>query len=85
VQQQFIDCNLLFETKSPAARCSGRMLLVPVKRNGTAEWKIWILSTWLDTLEEHPEDETLLRLPGRELNGLADFTTDVFIIGGGNA
>ncbi|KAK3306767.1 uncharacterized protein B0T15DRAFT_492292 [Chaetomium strumarium] len=82
---QFIDFSLLFETKSPAARCSGRMLLLPVKQAGTTEWKIWILSTWLDTLDGHPEDETLLHLPGRELNGLEDFTTDVFIIGGGNA
>ncbi|KAK4238556.1 putative indole-3-pyruvate monooxygenase YUCCA4 [Achaetomium macrosporum] len=82
---RFIDCTLAFKTKSPAAICSGRMLLLPAKQEGTTEWKIWILSTWLESLDGHPEDETLLQSRGRELNGLDDFETDVFIIGGGNA
>ena len=48
-------------------------------------WKIWILSTWLDNLYVHAEDETLLRSLGRQLDGLERVETDVFIITGGNA
>lgn len=83
--QQFIDCNLVFRTTSPAASCIGRFLLLPVKANETVEWKIWILSTRLDELGVHPENEGLLRAPGRQLDGVNEFETDVFIIGGGNA
>lgn len=49
------------------------------------EWKIWILSTRLESLDIQPEDETLLQSPGKQLNGLEHFETDVFIIGGENA
>jgi len=49
------------------------------------EWKIWILSTILENLDLHPEDESLLQLPGRDLQGLEYIETDVFIIGGGNS
>lgn len=77
-------------TSSPAATCRGRMTLLPVKTklgDGTEKltWKLWILSTILDNLVEHPEDEALLKSPGRRLEGLNAFETEVFIIGGGNA
>jgi ABC-type uncharacterized transport system involved in gliding motility auxiliary subunit len=49
------------------------------------EWKIWILSTKLENLDVHPENKSLLQLPGRNLNGMTEIYTDVFIIGGGNA
>jgi len=61
------------------------MLLLPVKANGTVTWKIWVLSTWLENLDAHPENEALLVSPGRQLDGVEQFETDVFIIGGGNA
>ncbi|RSL91070.1 hypothetical protein CEP52_014371 [Fusarium oligoseptatum] len=49
------------------------------------DWKIWIFNTKLDSLDLYPEDESLLQSPGRNLDGLDDINTDVFIIGGGNA
>ncbi|RSL82867.1 hypothetical protein CEP51_004883 [Fusarium floridanum] len=83
---QFIDASISFETKSPGAWCSGRILLLPVKTDDNAlEWKIWILSTKLENLDVHLEDESLLEIPGRQVDNLDHFDTDVFIIGGGNA
>lgn len=61
------------------------MCLLPVRHDGTVEWKIWALSTWVESLSAHPEDERLLRCPGRDLDGLEHIETDVFIIGGGNS
>ncbi|KOC15292.1 putative monooxygenase [Aspergillus flavus AF70] len=83
---QFIDCGIIFRTGSPGATCKGKVVLLPVKnRDETIEWKIWVLSTFLESLDLQQEDEALLHSPGRELDGLATFDTDVFIIGGGNA
>ncbi|KAH7631217.1 hypothetical protein B0T09DRAFT_339383 [Sordaria sp. MPI-SDFR-AT-0083] len=83
---QFIDCSISFKTCSPAASCSGRVLFLPVKKdNGSLDWKVWILSTRLEGLDLQPEDETLLKVPGKQLEGVECFETDVFIIGGGNA
>ncbi|RSL96375.1 hypothetical protein CEP52_011498 [Fusarium oligoseptatum] len=83
---QFIDASISFETKSPGAWCSGRILLLPVKNDDNAlEWKIWILSTKLENLDVHLEDESLLEIPGRKVDNLDYFDIDVFIIGGGNA
>lgn len=66
------------------------MTLLPVKtqlENGAENliWKLWILSTTLENLDLHPEDENLLKSPGRQFEGLETIETDVFIIGGGNA
>jgi hypothetical protein len=44
-----------------------------------------IINAWLDNLDIHPEDQALLRSPGRQLGGLGQVDTDAFIIGGGNA
>ncbi|KAH6983533.1 monooxygenase [Ilyonectria sp. MPI-CAGE-AT-0026] len=86
---QFIDFGFVFTTTSLAASCSGRMLLLPTKTtengNEVLEWKIWILSTKLDNLDLHAEDEGLLKSPAKALEGLKTIETDVFIIGGGNA
>jgi hypothetical protein len=60
------------------------MMLLPVKQIGTTVWKIWVLSTYLEKLDQHAENEALLPSPGRQLEGLERFETDVFIIGGGN-
>lgn len=84
--QQFIDCPLVFKTQSPSGLCRGKMLLLPVVNDEQKiAWKIWILSTRLESLDVQPEDENLLQLPGRRLNESMDFETDVFIIGAGNA
>ncbi|KAF5595323.1 K+ transport flavoprotein [Fusarium pseudocircinatum] len=83
---QFIDVVLSFRTVSPAASCSARIILLPVEGSeGSLEWKIWILSTNLENLDIHPENESLLHLPGRNLIGMTKIDADVFIIGGGNA
>lgn len=84
LMQQFFDCSLSLKTTSPAATCTGRMLLLPVEGSGGLEWKIWVLSTRLESLDAHPEDETLLRTPSTLADGGDDMKTDVFIIGGGN-
>ena len=67
-------------------------MLLPNKDTETVErganhisWKIWVLSTWIDQLDLHPEDEILLRAPGRQLDAVETIETDVVIIGGGNA
>ncbi|KAF4341574.1 K+ transport flavoprotein [Fusarium beomiforme] len=52
---------------------------------GGLEWKIWILSTKLENLDIHPEDESLLYAQGRNMDNVQKIETDVFIIGGGNA
>ncbi|KAL4895775.1 hypothetical protein BDV59DRAFT_199761 [Aspergillus ambiguus] len=87
---QFINCEIVFRTVSPGATCRGTMALLPVKsvyedNKETIEWKIWILSTRLDNLDLHPENEMLLKTPGRQMGHLEQFETDVFILGGGNA
>lgn len=66
------------------------MTLLPVKAKlddgqEALIWKVWILSTVLENLDVHPEDEALLKSPARRLEGLETIETDVFIIGGGNA
>ncbi|KAK0642223.1 hypothetical protein B0T16DRAFT_421192 [Cercophora newfieldiana] len=82
---QWLDCYMSFKTSSPGAKASGRVLLLPHANDGTIEWKIWILSTWLDGLDIQPEDESLLKSPGRDLQEVQKIETDVVIIGGGNA
>ncbi|KAK4864839.1 hypothetical protein LT330_001462 [Penicillium expansum] len=83
---QFIDCGIVFQTSSPAAACKGKIVLLPVKgANETIEWKIWVLSTILKELDLQKENEPLLYSPGRQLEGIESFMTEVFIIGGGNA
>ncbi|KAF6825245.1 flavin-containing monooxygenase [Colletotrichum plurivorum] len=88
---QFIDSAINFGTASPAATCNARLILLPVTSETadgqpTLEWKVWILSTTLEKLEDHPEDTRLLTARGQspELDGSHVIQTDVFIIGGGN-
>lgn len=64
------------------------MILLPVKSSSSSsvtEWKIWVLSTTLETLDVQPENEDLLMSPTRQLDCGNDLQTDVFIIGGGNS
>lgn len=87
--QQFIDFDFTFRTGSPAAACRGLIKLLPVKTrldNGAevVDWKIWTLSTILDTLDIQPENEALLKGPRKNLAD-SSLTTDVVIIGGGNS
>lgn len=62
---------------------------VETKEQETGEkgltWKIWVLSTVLENLDVHPEDEALLKSPGKQIDKLETFEADVFIVGGGNA
>ncbi|KAL4758709.1 monooxygenase [Aspergillus foveolatus] len=83
---QFIDCPLVFKTESPAGLCRVKMLLLLVIDDGAdIIWKIWILSTRLESLDLQAEDEHHLRAPARPLRDSMNFETDVFIIGAGNA
>ncbi|KAH0370707.1 hypothetical protein KCU65_g2268, partial [Aureobasidium melanogenum] len=87
----FIVCPFGFKTGSPAATCSGMMWLLPIERqasdDGTSNltWKIWILSTKLESLDEHVEDRSLLRFTGKCSKDLTEIRTDVFIVGAGNS
>lgn len=60
-------------------------MLLPVKTGETLTWKIWILSTKLESLDIQSEDESLLETPRRNLDNAEPLETDVFIVGGGNA
>lgn len=86
----WVDGLFSFETAGPGARCAGRVVLLPVvddeaDEEGAVVWRIWSLSTWVEELEGHGEDEGLLRMPGRELDDEEVIETDVFVVGGGNA
>ncbi|KAJ5737022.1 monooxygenase [Penicillium malachiteum] len=84
---QFIDCPIVFNTGSPEGTCRGKVLFLPVVQEGTDSiiWRIWILSTRLETLGSHVEDQESLKAPRRELDNAVDFETEVLIIGGGNS
>ncbi|RAL16575.1 FAD/NAD(P)-binding domain-containing protein [Aspergillus homomorphus CBS 101889] len=83
---QFIDCGISFRTTSPAATGKGKVVLLPVQtEEKTIEWKIWVLSTMLESLDLQPENQELLQGSGKEYPDPETFETDVFIIGGGNA
>ncbi|KAI4758567.1 hypothetical protein E4T52_09246 [Aureobasidium sp. EXF-3400] len=87
----FITFEFVFNTRSPAATCAGRMWLVPVEaidhETGTKDltWKIWILSTKIDHLDDFSEDQNLLRASKKADSRLSTSEVDVFIVGGGNA
>ncbi|KAF2871931.1 hypothetical protein BDV95DRAFT_606500 [Massariosphaeria phaeospora] len=81
----FIDCEISFRINSPALDCMGKMVLLPVKTNESVCWKIWVLSTWVEKLMHHPEDESLLLTPGRRLTSVDAIETEVLIIGGGTS
>ncbi|KAK7920060.1 hypothetical protein PG985_008082 [Apiospora marii] len=89
---QAIACLFSFRTRDPGARCSGRVMLLPCAAEGSENsaakpvaWRIWVLCTWIEQLDLQPEDEALLRTPGRgQLDSAATIETDVLIIGGGN-
>lgn len=82
---QWVQGMFSFRTKEPAARCGGTVMLLPEEGADGLVWKIWSLATWIDDFEAHPEDENVLRDPGRNLADAEEINTDVFIIGGGNA
>ncbi|KAI1357742.1 hypothetical protein F5Y08DRAFT_323485 [Xylaria arbuscula] len=84
----FIDCTISFHTQTPALSCEGRLMLLPAAVGDTdhaVSWKLWVLSTWTESLLEYPEDEKLLFAPGRELQGLEMIDTEVFILGAGTS
>ncbi|KAJ4123046.1 hypothetical protein NW768_010038 [Fusarium equiseti] len=83
---QFLDLSLSFRTSSPAAICSARVLLLPIRNSSEQlEWKIWVLSTSLVNLDVHHEIESLLQSPGRTFGDAKEIETDVLIIGVGNS
>ena len=82
----FIECGLSFCTTSPRLSCAGKMVLLPIKTDKSLTWKIWVLSTWVDHIIQHPEDETLLLSAGRtDLVDSKLIETDVLIIGAGSS
>ncbi|KAI1301061.1 hypothetical protein F5Y03DRAFT_396771 [Xylaria venustula] len=81
----FINSTISFRTSAPALDCMGKMILLPVKLDGILSWKIWVLSTWTESLPEYPEDERLLSSPGRQLDELDTAEVDVFVLGAGTS
>ncbi|KAH7096045.1 hypothetical protein FB567DRAFT_624218 [Paraphoma chrysanthemicola] len=81
----YIDCPISFRSISPALECGGKVMLLPIKTGSIVSWKIWSLSTWVEQLVHHPENEKLLSAPARNLDGLERIETDVVIIGGGSS
>ncbi|PVH93133.1 FAD/NAD(P)-binding domain-containing protein [Periconia macrospinosa] len=81
----FIDCGVSFTTTSPALRCAGKMVLLPVNVAGAVVWKIWVLSTWVEDLIQYPENKKLLSLPAKDLSEGVVITTDVLVIGAGTS
>ncbi|EFX01714.1 flavin-containing monooxygenase [Grosmannia clavigera kw1407] len=84
----FIDASLTFHTDAPGATGSGRVLLVPVltASSNVVAWKIWILSTQLDSFDAFCMDESRLTKPLVDpVQSEGPIETDVIIIGGGNA
>lgn len=84
-QLRWLEAMFTFETGNPAARCGGRVTLLPEEGPDGVLWKIWALSTWVDELKDFPEDVGGLKAPGRKLEDEETIDTDVFILGGGNA
>lgn len=61
------------------------MILLPLKIGEALSWKIWVLSTWVDRIVQHQENETLLSSAGRDLNGVETIQTAVFIVRTGSS
>lgn len=78
---RWVDALVSFETSSPAAKCAGRVVLLPIEGG---EWKIWTLSTWVEALNSSAEEESRLKSPKRALDEDV-LETEVFVLGGGNA
>ncbi|KAK6063763.1 flavin-containing monooxygenase [Seiridium cupressi] len=83
--EMFIDWRNSFQTNSPALGCSGKLFLLPVKSegNGPVLRKIWVLSTWIETLSEQTEDETVLSSPNKSLVANT-VNNDAFMAGAGS-
>jgi len=83
---KWIDFFFTFKTIDPQATCNARVMLIPeVSEDGSTNWKIWTLSTWLTSFDMYPENEGLLRAPSKPINDGEHLRTDVLIIGGGNS
>ncbi|KAI0597726.1 hypothetical protein F4775DRAFT_558367 [Biscogniauxia sp. FL1348] len=82
----WLACRFTFRTRKPLGSCCGKLMILPqTNPNGSTDWKIWILGTWLQDLMEFPQDRTLLDmpLPNQETNN--HIKTSALIIGGGNS
>lgn len=79
---RWVEGMFRFETRSPAAKCGGKVMLVPEE---DGEWRIWSMATWADDLVEWPEDEGLLTTVPQKSLDVERIDTEVFIIGAGNA
>jgi hypothetical protein len=83
--QMFIDCGISFHTISPSLRCAGKIVLLPVNVDGDVTWKVWVVSTWVEDLNQYPENRELLRMPGKCFNEHDIVATDVLVIGAGTS
>ncbi|KAJ5730941.1 uncharacterized protein N7483_005449 [Penicillium malachiteum] len=82
---EWIQGMFSFKTQEPAAQCGGTVIILPEEEDNGFVWKIWSMATWIDDFELYPQNEAVLRNPGRNLVDVEEIDTDVFIIGGGNA
>jgi hypothetical protein len=86
--KMFIDCNVEFTTEVPMLECIGKMILLPVPsdlKDASVTWRIWVLSTWSESISQFPEDLRLLQTPRKTLDGPYPIQIDVVIIGAGSS
>ncbi|KAK2805589.1 hypothetical protein FQN50_006104 [Emmonsiellopsis sp. PD_5] len=86
----WVEARFTFRTKGvPAARCSGMISLVP---DGSGGWKIWLLRTLLEQIEQQPNVDAPKPRPllanyeldqGNEIPSLPHF--DCVVVGAGHA
>ncbi|PNH55083.1 hypothetical protein VD0003_g2477 [Verticillium dahliae] len=82
----WLDCNFTFRTKHPPASCLGKLMMLPEKvSDGQLHWKIWTMATLLTAFDDFPEDVRLLKEPSTAIGSGTVLSTDVVIVGGGNA
>ncbi|CRK23763.1 hypothetical protein BN1708_013796 [Verticillium longisporum] len=82
----WLDCKFTFKTRYPTASCLGKLMMLPEKlSDGQLHWKIWTMATLLTAFGDFPEDVRLLKEPSSVIGSSTVLSTDVVIVGGGNA
>ena len=85
--QKWIEVIFSFYTEAPGKAYNlGKMMIIPVMISGCAEFRIWSLSTWLNSWVGCPENPLRLVVPepDNKFDALS-LDVDVVIVGGGNA
>jgi hypothetical protein len=86
--KMFIECEISFRTIAPSLDCMGKLILLPAlsdKSIADVSWKIWVLSTWVESIPHCLERKSLLHIPSRIIKGVDAIETDMVIIGAGSS